>query len=612
MKTTRKILALLMALTLCLAIAAPALADASPTDYQIIIDNAVDGETYTAYKIFDVTYANPVSPAPSVSPEDDIPGDPDLESMHTAYSYTILDTSPWWPVVSTEYITANAESQVPASVSLGTTFTANGLRFTKTANANEWNVEATGDFDVFSFAEILDMNKAGKTAAASVTADAGDPEADPPVEGNMTNTTTHGDYYTTGSIILNVNDSGAGYYFVDTSMGALCSLDTTENIATIREKNSLPTQTKTVWDEENGNYFDSISASIGDTVYFKIDVTDGVGTDGELIVHDTMSSGLTLDPDRFTVMVNGYVYDAVLEGKDGDPDIINYTIITSNLTDGCTFEIVFEDDFIGYEVFEGDVITIMYEAVVNSNAVIAGAGNPNTSRVEYSNQMTPDSTAVVYTYAGAIYKFDGATGAELAGATFAVTADPISQEATNRNLPINGATSQPVPLTQVNPGSATTPAVYKYNPGGAANTNTIVTPASGAIVLLGFAERTVLTLTEITAPTGYNLLTNPVTITINATNVDTVDKSYTVGNVTVTFKATVYNNDHNVTTSGDDAEKQIHADSIVFIQNNTGTELPSTGGIGTTIFIIAGSILVLGAGIILVAMSVSKRRAEEE
>jgi len=649
MKTTRKILALLMALTLCLALTAPAFAQSTPS-YTITIDNAVEGETYTAYKIFNVSYTNDASPVTTPEPENGIPGDPDPNSAHTAYAYTILDTSPWWDVV-----TAGAD---PDGASLGDSFDENGLLFTKTANANEWIVQAvtgqaSGNYDAAAFAALLrDNMPKNAVAAAIVTAS----------ESNMEGTTAHpatDTYYTTGAIELDVTSSGAGYYFVDTSMGSLCSLDTTEPTATIREKNSLPTQAKTVTDALNEPYGASTSASIGDTVYFQIEVSDGIGTDGELIVHDVMSSGLTLDPESIVIEADtNYVQKEVKNKLTQETELIwvyefegvgstNYTIklkqdliaegdnTTQSPSDNCTFEIVFNADFIA-GLGDSRHIRISYEATVNENAVIAGTGNPNTSKVEYSHQMTPESTAIVYTYAGAIYKFDGVTGAELAGATFAVTADPNetssggfenmtfappSNETENpvmtpepKRGPLNGAISAPVPLRQISAGDANSPAVYRYDP--SSNSNTIVTPASGAVVLLGFAEGTVLTLTETAAPTGYNLLAAPVTITINATHVDTVDKSYTIGTgadaVTVTFEATDYDNDHNMTASGDDAEKQIHADSIVFVQNNTGTELPSTGGIGTTIFIIAGSVLVLGAGIILVAMSVSKRRAEEE
>jgi len=592
MKTTRKILALLMALTLCLAIAAPAFAD---SQYIITIDNAVKGETYTAYKIFNVTYANAADPAPSpLAPATDIPGASDPNHQYTAYAYTISDESAWWPVV-----TANPSPAIPATPTLGNNFTANGLKFTKTANANEWIVEATNSFEASTFAALLrdHMPNPAPAYAAQVTAS----------DANMTGTTAHAaNNYTTGAIELNVTSSGAGYYFVDTTTGSLCSLDTTEPTATIREKNSLPTQDKDVSKTANGTYGDEITANIGDVVYFEIDVTDGVGTDAALTVHDVMSAGLTLDASSFTVQTNTGAENALetvaaenytikIKGSDPAPADAN-----------CTFEIVFKDSFIA-GLADGKVITIKYSARVNENAVIAGLGNPNTSHVTYQNQTTPETVAKVYTYAGAIYKVNGTqtsgTAQELAGATFEVTDS-------------DGAS---VKLVRISAGDANSPAIYKQVTDATAGNyvTSIVTPASGAVVLIGFEDHTVLTLTETAAPIGFNLLAAPVTLTINAQSANTVDKpATTTGGATATFVATTYttNQETGVTTvnvAGDDGTYQIHADSIDIIENLAGTELPSTGGIGTTIFIIAGSILVLGAGIILVAMSVSKRRSEE-
>ena len=409
--------------------------------------------------------------------------------------------------------------------------------------------------------------------------------------------------------------SGAGYYFVDTSTGSLCSLDTTENIATIREKNSLPTLTKTVADDPNGPFGASVSQDTSQYVYFKIDVTDGVGTDAELTVHDKMSSGLRLDHDP-NIEVNTGNGGAFVPVAD-----TNYTIkcrhelhsSSDPVHKDCTFEIVFNADFMA-SLNENNVIRITYSAAVEPTAVIAGAGNPNSAYLTYSEQTTPESTAIVYTYAGAIYKVDGTatsgTAPELAGATFAVTVETPAEG----NTP---AVSTPMEFTRIEEGSATTPAVYVYEFG--AGTNTITTPASGAVVLLGLKNGTVLTLTETAAPTGFNLLASPVTLTINETHADTANKSATVtGGATATFMG-AYTED-----VGKDGEPmlalnmypdcgtyQIHANSIDIIENQSGSELPSTGGIGTKIFMIGGSILILAAGVFLVAMSVSKRRSEE-
>ena len=169
MKTTRKILALIITAALCFAMIAPAFADPS---YTITIDNAVEGETYTAYKIFNVLYTNEKDPAPSVTGATDVPGDPDGESMHTAYAYTIMDDSQWWPVVTSGTLGQNESIPSPlSSAALGDHFTVNGLTFTKTANLNEWTVQAANGFNAGTFAALLDANKSGKTPACpAVTA----------------------------------------------------------------------------------------------------------------------------------------------------------------------------------------------------------------------------------------------------------------------------------------------------------------------------------------------------------------------------------------------------------------------------------------------------------
>lgn len=630
MKTTRKILALLMALTLCLSLTTVAFAqegeqdgdepgapaDDTSSGYVITIDNAVQGETYRAYKIFDVKVANENDAAATPAPATDIPGSPDPNHQYTAYAYTILDTSPWWSVVTSTWSDNTATSNVPASVTLGTNFTANGLKYTKTANANEWIVEEAAGFSAATFAALLrDHMPNNAVAAATATAT------------TVTDPTTHStdEYiYTTGKVTLDVGSYG--YYFVDTTTGSLCSLDTTEPTATIREKNSLPTQIKEVKTGEttitipgvnnegeggsseshtytSENWGESTTANIGDTVKFKIEIMDGIGTDKELTLHDVMSAGLTLDPTSFTIQANTHYNEQTEVYELETVAASNYTIKTRDIADSydnpgdadCTFEIVFNADYIA-SLDEDSVITIKYSARVNEGAVIAEHGNPNTSHVTYSNQHTPTSTADVYTYAGAIYKFDGATGSELAGATFEVT----------------DSTGASVKLVEDHPGSATTPAIYiQVTDATEGNyVTSIRTPDSGAVVLLGFAEGTVLTLTETVAPLGYNLAAQPFTLTINETSDDTLNKPYTnTNNVTVTFYGSGDKNEDTVNV--DDAGEQIHANSIEFIENNTGSELPSTGGIGTRIFLIAGSILVLGAGIFLVAMSVSKRRSEE-
>lgn len=243
MKHVKKLASILLALIMVLGLAITAFAAQT---YSITIDNALEGETYTAYKIFDLTYSG-TNNNPGTTPTAPAP---DNTSQHTAYSYTIGSSSEWWNVVTNNY--SGTES----------TFTANNLKFTKTTTGNVWNVEAAAGFSAADFAKLLNENKANKTSAGSAVGTAA------------------------GTATINLTPDAAGYYFVDTTTGSLCSLDTTEPSATIREKNTIPSDTKEVKDsgEATETWGETDDAQIGDTVNFKLTVTDGKGTDRALVL----------------------------------------------------------------------------------------------------------------------------------------------------------------------------------------------------------------------------------------------------------------------------------------------------------------------------------------
>lgn len=148
MKHVKKLASILLALIMVLGLAITAFAAQT---YSITIDNALEGETYTAYKIFDLTYSG-TNNNPGTTPTAPAP---DNTSQHTAYSYTIGSSSEWWNVVTNNY--SGTES----------TFTANNLKFTKTTTGNVWNVEAAAGFSAADFAKLLNENKANKTSAGS-------------------------------------------------------------------------------------------------------------------------------------------------------------------------------------------------------------------------------------------------------------------------------------------------------------------------------------------------------------------------------------------------------------------------------------------------------------
>ena len=107
-------------------------------------------------------------------------------------------------------------------------------------------------------------------------------------------------------------------------------------------------------------------------------------------------------------------------------------------------------------------------------------------------------------------------------------------------------------------------------------------------------------LEEVKAPAGYNLLKDPVKLTIDAEisggDAET-NQPPTIGKLDLITEG----KDGSITTPGDKDNGTVSLE----VQNNMGALLPSTGGMGTTLFYIAGAALVLAAGVLLVM----KRRA---
>ena len=544
MKKMKKMMALALAMVMMLAMAIPAMAAAG--DYTITIDNAVAGETYSAYKVFDVTYADPVTPAPTITPATDIPGTADNTHFNSAYAYSISTSSPFWGDLTTG-VTADADGVY----SLATY----GLKFVPTTTANTYNVlpidstNGVTDAQAQALAAFLAGKLTGKTPAASEEATA--------------ETNDHDDY-ATGSLTLDVSDAGAGYYFVDTTTGSLCSLNTTEPNAVIREKNSIPSETKEVSDAANGTFGEEATIKVGDTAYFKIEVTDSKGTDKKVVVHDTMDNALTLDIDSFAVKVDDAdvavanytikVNSATTVPKKGTNSATNFSQAT--ISDGCTFEIEFTDSFIqGLE--ENKKIVITYEAELNQNAVTADPFQVNKTHIDYSEQNTVEKKVTVKTYEGDLVKTDS-NHKVLDGATFKMY--DAATGGTEYQLVMVGTATAP----------ATTTGVYMIKSSEVTGTAVEkLIPLNGKLTIKGL-ENGSYYFEEVDVPTGYNGLTERAVLTIeNANNSATINSD-------------------------------TYASGGVEVVNQSGAELPSTGGIGTTIFYIIGAILVLGAGILLV------------
>ena len=371
-------------------------------------------------------------------------------------------------------------------------------------------------------------------------------------------------------ITLTFSGLPLGWYLVvsDLDNGAMCSIGTTDPNAVIREKNSKPTIEKEVYEGDSLGY--SNDAGIGDTVKFqtRIHVTDGNPT--SYVLHDTMAKGLAFNEKSVTVLLmrdpttGGSTY-----GGNLTPDT-DYELVTST-SDTCTFEIKFHTALKPY-----DYIRVDYSATVTADAVIGTAGNDNKAVLTYGNNSTTESsTTKTYVWEMGVRKFANlGTGKE----------DTPLAEAEFQLYKKDGDTQKYAKFVETS-----TTSVYKLT--GWTNNATeaikVKTPANGNITFEGLDAGTYY-LEETTAPVGYNKLPDPITVVIDRGTLPTVASQ--------TISYTVKYGD----TTADD--------HVVRVENKAGTVLPSTGGIGTTLFYVIGGGLMVAAIVLLV----TKKRMENK
>lgn len=355
-----------------------------------------------------------------------------------------------------------------------------------------------------------------------------------------------------------------GYYLIKdngpVSEGETYSLYVVEvaGPTTISPKVSQVTSEKKVKDINDStgvgsDWQDSADYDIGDKVPFQLKGTVAADYDKytvyKFVFHDTESAGLTFDKDSVVVKVDNTVIDS------------GYTVVTEGLNDGCTFEIQFTDLKTIDSVEAGSVITVDYKSRLNENAVIGSTGNTNKMKLEYSNNPndkqggttgnTPEDTVVVFSYKTIINKVDG-DSKSLTGAAFKL------------EKLIKGADE-----------AADTWTLVKEYTVDADN------PAS-TFEFTGLDDGT-YKLTETVTPAGYNTI-DPISFEITASDNGTVITGLDGDNNTITFA------------------KNLEAGSLsANVVNKAGSILPSTGGMGTTLLYIIGAILVVGAGVLLVA-----------
>lgn len=366
-----------------------------------------------------------------------------------------------------------------------------------------------------------------------------------------------------------------GYYlFKDTTTTAENEVYITEVVGdvTIKAKNSnVPGFEKKLKDTNDTegtttDWQDVADHDIGDAIPFKLEGT--VPADYTeygsyyFAFHDKEEAGLTFNPNSVEVYVDNTKIETGFEVK------------TSNFAQGedCTFEVIFNDLKQISEVHAGSVIRVEYTSTLNPNAVIGGNGNLNKAQLEYSNNPRDTSSkdktvwdnVVVFTYQVVVNKYANSVGEnnKLAGAEFTLT----------KKL----KDSTPKVITAVK------------------------SPDGKQFTFKGLDDGE-YTLTETVTPEGYNTI-EPITFNVSANHEINWDGT---GNRSALLESLTGNKGTGeITFTSDKGTGALTTDII----NKSGTVLPSTGGMGTTVFYVVGGGLMAVAVVLLV----TKKRMENK
>ena len=382
------------------------------------------------------------------------------------------------------------------------------------------------------------------------------------------------------------------------------------------------------------------TAAIGDIVTYTVTVNVPTYPDGAtnktFFIGDTLSKGLTLEDVAVAgnFIVTGYETEDAAAGTTLTAPTDYYVSSAEQKdADGNTTGTALYADFIFDQIAKFHHVTITYKAALNEFASLGTTtGNPNDVDLIYSNSPfdgsswkpgTPgepdepdrpqpgkpgtgvdEDKEIVYTYALVIDKFEEKhEDNKLLGAEFDVYKGPMGE--------------------------------------GNEKIATITTDSNGAAILKGLEQGTFY-LYETKAPSGFNPMAEPLVITIDADSIPySVEEKTSVTHYTYTaddngngqaklngnlvwinaetgevqtgatapegYVAAYQSGEKTTVTESIKIDKDVEGANGYYkagVANATGAQLPSTGGIGTTIFYVVGGVLVLAAAILLV----TKRR----
>lgn len=315
-----------------------------------------------------------------------------------------------------------------------------------------------------------------------------------------------------------------GYYLVDSSLGTLCSLNSTAKDVTINEKNAEPSIEKTATTPVEG------TAKIGDKVDYKIVVNVAAGYQ-KYVVTDKMTAGLTFNND-----ITIKYYDA--EGN----ELTGLTGAATNTTASTNY--TFKIDFSNVNLANVAKIEITYSATINENAVDNNRTQSNEAKLSFGNNSnTTSSTKTITTYEALFSKVSNKKiddkNIELDGAEFKL------YDAKNGGKEIK--------VVKVSEGAYRVATAEEIE-----NNEVVKFIVGGKVTIKGLAKDTSYYLEETKAPDGYTKL-------------------------------------------AERYEIKAGTNEVSMVVNTSGVVLPTTGGIGTTLFVLIGTIMVLSLGTVLVS-----------
>lgn len=308
------------------------------------------------------------------------------------------------------------------------------------------------------------------------------------------------------------------------------------------------------------------NADIGDTISFELNAVIPSYPEHAkakmFVVSDKLSEGLTLVEDSLKIYgVNSGKSNVLIES--GFTRSKERSVNANDLYNPEDKIVSFALDFDYSAISEYESLKITYDALLNEKSVVGEAGNGNIALLDYSSNpysansySTDGDETTVYTYGMKISKVDEDTNAGLSGAEFTLSKD-----------------GQEISFVGEN-------GVYHVAAAGETGNKTVVVDGNGLLTLNGLDAGT-YSLTETKAPDGYVKLQNSVEIVISDSDMNGKVES--------------------------DGQELSDGYMPVTVKNDTGFTLPVTGGMGTTLFNVAGIALV-GSGLLLIVTYFRKRR----